>query len=138
GRCRFRACRGRGRRGYFCIEIPRPKNGVTVRYLSGIPNRASTRQRCRIGPRVQFLHDLLELLAPRFPLNVGEALELTVVDHELAGRLLERRTSSFGDSFDTNREQLFTRAACAELLIDAGAVVTPSVCKGLIDSRARG
>ena len=32
----------------------------------------------------------------------------------------------------------FTRAACAELLIDAGAVVTPSVCEGLIESRARG
>ena len=32
----------------------------------------------------------------------------------------------------------FTRAACAELLIDAGAVVTPSVCEGLLQSRARG
>lgn len=54
------------------------------------------------------------------------------------GGLLEAATRSFGDSFDTNREQRFTRAACAELLIDAGAVVTPSVCEGLIDSRARG
>ena len=52
--------------------------------------------------------------------------------------LLGMATSSYGDSFDPNREQIFTRAACAELLIDAGAVVTPSVCEGLIDSRARG
>ena len=35
-------------------------------------------------------------------------------------------------------EQHFTRAACAELLLDAGAVVAPSVCDGLIDSRAKG
>ena len=45
---------------------------------------------------------------------------------------------SFGDSFDASREQHFTRAACAELLIDAGAVVAPSVCDGLIASRASG
>ena len=32
----------------------------------------------------------------------------------------------------------FTRRACAELLIDAGAVATPSVLNGLIESRARG
>src|SRR4051812_35893388 len=32
---------------------------------------------------------------------------------------------------------MFTRAACAELLIDAGAVVAPSVREGLIESRAR-
>jgi ankyrin repeat protein len=54
------------------------------------------------------------------------------------GGLLGMATSSYGDSFDPNREQTFTRAACAELLIDAGAVVTPSVFEGLIDSRARG
>ena len=53
------------------------------------------------------------------------------------GGLLGMATSSYGDSFDPNREQIFTRAACAELLIDAGAVVTPSVCEGLIESRAR-
>jgi hypothetical protein len=47
-------------------------------------------------------------------------------------------TTSYGDSFDPERERIFTRAACAELLIDAGAVVTPSVCEGLIESRARG
>jgi hypothetical protein len=54
------------------------------------------------------------------------------------GGMLRRATSSYSDSFDPDREQHFTRAACAELLIDAGAVVTPSVCEGLIESRARG
>jgi Ankyrin repeats (many copies) len=54
------------------------------------------------------------------------------------GGLLGMATDSFGDSFDAFREQHFTRAACAELLIDAGAVVAPSVCDGLIASRARG
>src|SRR5437764_1074636 len=38
---------------------------------------------------------------------------------------------------DPERERWFTRAASAELLIDAGAVVTPSVCEGLLKSRAR-
>ena len=46
--------------------------------------------------------------------------------------------SVFGDSGDAFREEHFTRAACAELLIDAGAVVTPSVCDGILSSRARG
>src|SRR6185436_11483404 len=32
----------------------------------------------------------------------------------------------------------FTRGECAELLIDAGAVVMPSVCEDLLRSRARG
>src|SRR5262245_41412155 len=54
------------------------------------------------------------------------------------GGLLGMATGSFGDSFDTAREQYYTRAACAELLIDAGAVVAPSVCDGLIASRAKG
>ena len=52
--------------------------------------------------------------------------------------LLGMATSAYGDAFDPSREQAFTRAACAELLIDAGAVVAPSVIDGLIDSRARG
>jgi ankyrin repeat protein len=54
------------------------------------------------------------------------------------GGLLGIATSSYGDSFDSFREQHFTRAACAELLIDAGAIVTPSVCEDLLQSRARG
>src|SRR2546429_3496887 len=57
---------------------------------------------------------------------------------ENEGGLLGMATKSYGDSFDPSREQIFTRAACAELLIDAGAVVAPSVCDGLIASRTKG
>lgn len=53
------------------------------------------------------------------------------------GSLLRMATGSFGDAFDASREERFTRPACAEVLIDAGAIVTPSVIQGLIDSRAR-
>ncbi|MGE5833007.1 MAG: ankyrin repeat domain-containing protein [Acidobacteriota bacterium] len=52
--------------------------------------------------------------------------------------LLGMATSAYGDAGDAQREQWFTRGACAELLIDAGAVVVPSVCEGLLQSRARG
>ena len=51
--------------------------------------------------------------------------------------LLGMATGSFGDSGDLFREEHFTRFACAELLLDAGAVVAPSVCDSLIHSRAR-
>src|SRR6266853_4584074 len=37
--------------------------------------------------------------------------------------LLGMATSAFGDAGDAQREQWFTRGACAELLVDAGAVV---------------
>lgn len=47
-------------------------------------------------------------------------------------------TTSFGDSFDPFREDHFTRRACAEYLIDAGAPVTPAVWEGLILARGRG
>ena len=49
-------------------------------------------------------------------------------DDEDHGGLLGFATGAYGDAGDAQREQWFTRAACAELLIDAGAVVTPSVC----------
>jgi hypothetical protein len=52
--------------------------------------------------------------------------------------LLGIATSSYGDSFNSSNEQHFTRADCAELLIDAGAVVIPSVCEEILSSRARG
>jgi hypothetical protein len=52
--------------------------------------------------------------------------------------LLGIATSAYGDAFGAEREAWFTRAACAELLIDAGAVVPPSVCHGLVSSRAAG
>jgi hypothetical protein len=54
------------------------------------------------------------------------------------GGLLGIATGSYGDSFDPISEQHFTRAECAELLIDAGAVVVPSITEGLLRSRARG
>ena len=52
--------------------------------------------------------------------------------------LLGIATDSYGDSFNSLSEQHFTRAVCAELLIDAGAVVIPSVCEEILSSRARG
>ena len=54
------------------------------------------------------------------------------------GGLLGMATGSFGDAGDSFREERFTRRACAELLLDAGAAVAPAVCDGLIQSRARG
>jgi Ankyrin repeat len=59
-------------------------------------------------------------------------------DWDSKGGLLGIATGAYGDAGDPEREQWFTRAACAKLLIDAGAVVMPSVCEGLIESRARG
>jgi hypothetical protein len=52
--------------------------------------------------------------------------------------LLNMATSAYGDAGDPQREQSFTRGACAELLIDAGAVVDRDVPEGLLRSRARG
>src|SRR5262245_41172338 len=52
--------------------------------------------------------------------------------------LLGMATGAYGDAGDAQREQWFTRGASAELLIDAGAVVMPSVSEGLLRSRARG
>jgi hypothetical protein len=54
------------------------------------------------------------------------------------GGLLGFATGSYGDSFDPISEEHFTRSACAELLIDAGAVVMPWVYECLLSSRARG
>ena len=54
------------------------------------------------------------------------------------GGLMAIATGAFGDAFDPNRERTFTRRACAELLIDAGAIVAPPVFDGIIQSRARG
>jgi hypothetical protein len=59
-------------------------------------------------------------------------------DWDSKGGLLGIATGAYADSFDQDREQTFTRRECAELLIKAGAVVMPSVCEGLIESRARG
>jgi hypothetical protein len=59
-------------------------------------------------------------------------------DDDDHGGLLGFATGAYGDAGDPQREQWFTRGASAELLIDAGAVVTPYVLNGLVDSRARG
>jgi hypothetical protein len=59
-------------------------------------------------------------------------------DWDSKGGLLGIATGAYGDAGDPERERWFTRAASAELLIDAGAVVMPSACEGLLESRARG
>jgi hypothetical protein len=57
---------------------------------------------------------------------------------EKARSLLGMATSAYGDAGDPQREQWFTRGTCAAALIDAGAVPVPSVCEGLLRSRAKG
>ncbi|HEX7087109.1 MAG TPA: hypothetical protein VF198_12135 [Vicinamibacterales bacterium] len=58
---------------------------------------------------------------------------------ETDGGLLGMAASPYAfDVGNPQRERDFTRAACAEVLIDAGAVVAPSVCESLLQSRARG
>jgi hypothetical protein len=52
--------------------------------------------------------------------------------------LLGFATGSYGDSFNPSSEDHFTRGACAELLIDASAIVVPTVLEGLLTSRSRG
>jgi hypothetical protein len=52
--------------------------------------------------------------------------------------LVGMATDAYGDAGDPQREEWFTRGACAELLIDAGAVVAPSVCDSILQSRAKG
>src|SRR5713226_3324083 len=44
------------------------------------------------------------------------------------GGLLGMATGSYGDSSNQIAEEHFTRLACAEILLDAGAFVAPSVC----------
>ncbi len=52
--------------------------------------------------------------------------------------LLGFAAGSFGDSFDPYREQMFTRLACAEFLLDAGAIANPAIWEGAIRARAKG
>jgi hypothetical protein len=54
------------------------------------------------------------------------------------GGLLAMATFAYGDAGAAEGEQWFTRGACAELLVDADAVVTKEVCEGLFLSRAWG
>jgi hypothetical protein len=52
--------------------------------------------------------------------------------------LIEMATGAYGDAYSPEREKWFTRRACAELLIDAGAIVLPRVPEGILQSRAVG
>jgi ankyrin repeat protein len=52
--------------------------------------------------------------------------------------LMGMATGAYGDAFGPEREHWFTRGTCAELLIDAGAIVLPRVSEGLLRSRAVG
>jgi hypothetical protein len=54
------------------------------------------------------------------------------------GGLIGMATWSYGDSGDPFTEEHYTRPACAEVLLDAGAVVVPSLCDDVITSRAKG
>src|SRR3989442_1604669 len=58
--------------------------------------------------------------------------------HKQAKKLARGIVAGQAGAIAPSREQIFTRAACAEFLIDAGAVVAPSVCDGLIASRTKG
>lgn len=82
----------------------------------------------------RLIHDN-DLEALRRLLSEHPAL-LSWTTEEDEGGLLGMATGSYGDSLDPVSEEHFTRFACAELLLDAGAVVAPSVCEGLIGSRA--
>ena len=73
--------------------------------------------------------------------NDVEGLKQLLVEYPALlsdGELLHLATTSFGDSGDPEREQQFTRPACAEVLLDVGAVVLPSVCDALVVARTRG
>jgi ankyrin repeat protein len=52
--------------------------------------------------------------------------------------LMGMATGAYGDAFGPEREHWFTRGTCAELLIDAGAIVLPRVSEGILQSRAVG
>ena len=52
--------------------------------------------------------------------------------------LMGMATDAYGDAFGPEREHWFTRGTCAELLVDAGAIVLPRVAEGILQSRAVG
>jgi hypothetical protein len=52
--------------------------------------------------------------------------------------LVDMATGAYGDAFGPEREHWFTRATCAELLVEDGAVILPNVVEGLLQSRAVG
>src|SRR5262245_55817174 len=71
-------------------------------------------------------------------LLAGYPALLSWQDDDEEGGLLGMATGAYADAGDAQREEWFTRGACAELLIDAGAIVMPSVCEGILGSRASG
>jgi hypothetical protein len=74
--------------------------------------------------------DRLKRLVAEYP-----ALLKWNVEHDgLVGRAIH----SYGDSSHPDRERAFTRAECAEWLIDAGAVVVPGLADQILFSRAKG
>jgi hypothetical protein len=103
---------------------------VSRRLGSGVEWAASQAQRLIHDNDVEGLKTLLS----EYP----ALLSWRGVDGDGDAGLLGFATGAFADSFDPAREQTFTRPACAALLIDAGAVVMPSVCEGILDARARG
>ena len=72
------------------------------------------------------------------PLLAAHPLLLAWRGDERNPSLIEMATDAYGDAFGPEREHWFTRGTCAELLIDAGAVVLPHVADGLLESRAVG
>ena len=59
-------------------------------------------------------------------------------DDEYTRGLVGFATGAYGDAYGEQRERWFTRGDSAEILIDAGAVVVPSVAEGILRSRAQG
>jgi hypothetical protein len=104
--------------------------------VAEVNKRAGARLEWAVGEAGRLIHD-----------NDTERLRQLLADYpallswrgDTEGRgLLGMATEAYGDAGDPQREQWFTRAACAQLLIDAGAVVAPSVCDSILQSRARG
>lgn len=79
----------------------------------------------------------LKQLLAEYPALLAWRGDVVIAEGSESG-LLGIATSAFGDAFDPHREEIFTRAACAELLIDAGAEVTPLILESLLLSRTRG
>jgi Ankyrin repeat len=101
---------------------------VTQRLGTGLEWALSQARRCIHDNDIEGLRQLLG----EYPALLSWRAD------ENDGGLLGMATEPYSDSFDPSREQQYTRAACAELLIGAGAVVAPPVCDNLIRDRARG
>ena len=94
-------------------------------------NRAAAQAR-------RLVHDNDQAGVARLLAEVPALLSWTGDHEDGKDGLLGFATGSYGDSFESFAEDHFTRRDCAELLIDAGAMVTPNVCDGILRSRTRG